>query len=428
MSERPGESRRKPEGRTAPPSGAIAPRAVVDGVARWASQLEAALDPRRAAGDLLGLLVGSVDATRGSLMLVNTRSGRLHLVAGLSLPEGILGQDLPPAPRRISDWVMRERKAMVMNGEVRDARFEASAAHDRISSAICVPLPGANGVAGVLNLARTGLAPAFTPAELAAIEAVTPAVTAILERIVELGNARPLWQQLARRPAPPAWPAPRAREIAFARLEGLAPGPLVSEHYMHADGTFAVLLAEPLGSAARSLRVGEWLRGMFHAAGARVTEPAAFASELHQQMLAHQPGGGARAWLGAIGPSGSLRSCAAGFPAPFCLPGEGEPGERLSEGGPALGAVTGSPPYEEATLRLLPGDAVVVVNEGVLRSRSGAAVRFGEAGVLEQLLDHRRRPLDGLVEALAAAARSHAGLGATPDDAVVFAIRFKRED
>jgi hypothetical protein len=33
-----------------------------------------------------------------------------------------------------------------------------------------------------------------------------------------------------------------------------------------------------------------------------------------------------------------------------------------------------------------------------------------------------------LVEALAAAARSHAGLGATPDDAVVFAIRFKRED
>src|SRR5947207_3607053 len=205
MSERSGESKRKPGGRTNPPSGAIAPRAVVDAVARWASQLEAALDPRRAAGDLLGLLVSSVDATRGSLMLVNARSGRLHIVAGLSLPEGILGQDLPPAPRRISDWVMRERKAMVMNGEVRDARFEASAARDRISSALCVPLPGAGGVAGVLNLARTGLAPAFTPEDLAAIEAVTPAVTAILERIVELGNARPLWQQLARRPAPPAW-------------------------------------------------------------------------------------------------------------------------------------------------------------------------------------------------------------------------------
>ena len=160
----------------------------------------------------------------------------------------------------------------------------------------------------------------------------------------------------------------------------------------------------------------------------RVAEPAAFASELHQKMLVHQPGGGARAWLGAVGPTGSLRSCAAGYPAPFYLPGEGEPGERLSEGGPALGAVAGSPPYEEATLRLLPGDAVVVVNEGVLRSRSGAGVRFGEAGVLEQLLDHRRRPLDGLVEALAAAARSHSGLGATPDDAVVFALRFTRED
>ena len=413
--------------RTAAPPTAIAPAAVVDGVARWADRLEAALDPRRAAGDLLGLLASSVAATRGSVMLVNPRSGRLHIVAGLALPEGCLGEDLPPAPRRISDWVMREGRAMVMDGELRDERFEASAARDRIASALCLPLRGSAGVVGVLNLARTAPAAAFTPHDLAAVETVTPAVAAILERVVELGAARPLWRQFARRTTPSEWPAPRAREIACARLDGLVPSAFVCEHQVHADGTLAIMLAEPLGGTARAVRVGEWLRGIFHAGHARVTQPAVFASELHQQLLAHQPGGGARAWLATISLNGQLRSCAAGSPAPFCLLGEGEPGQRLAQGGPALGAASGHPHYEEAELRLLPGDAVVVVNESLVRTCSSSDVPFGEAGVLEQLLDQRHNPLETVVQALAQAARSHAGLGVTPDVVVAFALRFTRE-
>ena len=146
---------RKAGNRADPQPTPIAPPTVVDGVARWADRLEAALDSRRAAEDLLGLLASSVGATRGSLMLANPSSGRLHIVAGLALPEGCLGEDLPPAPRRISDWVMREGRAMVLDGELRDERFAASAARDRIASALCVPLPGSSGMIGVVNLART---------------------------------------------------------------------------------------------------------------------------------------------------------------------------------------------------------------------------------------------------------------------------------
>ena len=418
----------KPGEASSPPSAALAQQAVVDGVARWADRLAAALDPRRAADDLLGLLAGSVAATRGSLMLVNPRTGQLHIVAGLALPVAYLDHDLQPAPRRISDWVMRERRAMVLDGKLHDQRFEASAAHDRIVSALCVPLPGTRGAVGVLNLSRTAPALAFTPAELAAIEALTPAVTAILERIVELGNARPLWRQFARPVPPREWPTPRARELACAQLEGLVPSAFVCEHRLHADGTFGVMLAEPFGGTARALRVGEWLRGIFHASGERSAEPAAFACELHEQLLAHQPGGGVRAWLATIAANGHVRSCAAGYPAPFCLLAEGEPGQRLAQGGPALGTVTGTAHYDEAEVRLLPGDALVVVNEGLLLTRSSANVPLGEAGVREQLLELRHRPLEAVVQALAQAARSHAGLGVTPDVVVAFAARFTRED
>ena len=89
---------------------------------------------------------------------------------------------------------------------------------------------------------------------------------------------------------------------------------------------------------------------------------------------------------------------------------------------------TGRPHYEADELRLLPGDAVVVVSEGLVQARSSADVRFGDAGVLDQLLDQRRRPLESVVQAVTRAARSHAGLGLTPDAVVAFALRFSRED
>ena len=422
---------KKPGNRSAPQPTPIAPPTVVDGVARWADRLEAALDSRRAAEDLLGLLANSVAATRGSLMRVNPNSGRLHLVAGLALPDGCLGEDLPPAPRRISDWVMREGQAMVLDGEVRDERFAASATRDRIASALCLPLPGSGGMIGVVNLARTTPATTFTRAELAAVESVVRAVAAILERVVELRHARSLWRQFAGRSTAIELRAPRARELACARFEGLVPSVFVCEQQPYADGTLGILLAEPLGEPARALRVGEWLRGAFHAGGSRGMEhmdPAAFAGQLHERLLAHQPGGAARAWLATIGANGQLRSCAAGFPAPFCLPSEGEPGQRLTQGGPALGATSGRPHYEADELRLLPGDAVVVVNEGLVQACSSADMRFGDAGVLEQLLDQRHRPLESVVQAVTHAARSHAGLGVTPDAVLAFALRFSRED
>lgn len=406
----------------------LAPRAVVDAVAYWAQQLESAVDPQQAAGALLRVLASSVAASRGSLMLVNPRTGRLRIVAGLSLPAASIGEDLAPAPRRISDWVLRERRAIVIDGEVRDERFEGSAAADRIVTAMCLPLWGERGVVGVVNLARTKSAATFTPEELMSVETVSPAIAAILERIVELGAARLLRREFVDAAARPAWPTPRDREIAFARSEGLGPSALVCEVQMHADGTLGAMLADPLGNMAQALRVGEWLRGLFYGAGIRSAHPGAFATEIHRLLRTHQPGAGARIWLAALGTNGSLRSCAAGYPPPFCLFADGETGQRLDEGGPALSSLVEVSRYEEAQMRLLPGDAVVVVNDGLLMSSTATGQAFGDAGVLEQLQGHRRRPLESVVEALTSAARSHARVGMTAGDFVAFALRFTREN
>jgi len=401
--------------------------AVVDAVARWSRRIEDAIDPRAAAYELLGLLATSVGATRGSIMLVNPRSARLHIVAGLALPAGMIGEDLPPSPRRISDWVVREGRGMLLEGEVRDERFDASAPRDRIASSMCVPLPAAGRMAGVLNLARMGEAAAFTRADLGAINLVTPAITALLERLADQGHARALWTEIARRRPEEPVTSPRAREVAISRLAGLVPLPTLCERHVQADGTLVVLLAEPLGSLPQALGVGEWLRGYFHSACARPLAPAALATEIHGALLVHQPGTRARLWAGTIGPGGHVRSCAAGFPAPFCLLGEGEPGQRLLEGGPEPGEHAGAVRYDETEVRLLSGDAIVIVNEPVRSATSAAGRPFGDTGVLEQILEHRRRPLETLVQALTGAARAHSGLGVTSGELLAFAVRFSRE-
>lgn len=414
-------------GRRPPRRPALAPASVVDAVARCAERLDAAVDPLRVANELLVALAESFTASRGSLLLLNPRTGRLRIVAAWGLPMPIRGEDLPPAPRRISDRVLRERGGVILNGEVRDARFVPSAPHDLIASAMCVPLPGSGGAAGVLNLARTGAADVFSPADLDAVGAVAPAIGAVLERTLELADARRFLRE-AQGPHEGTVALPlRAGELAISHVPGRASAPDVCERFVHTDGTVTVMLAEPFGDGAAAWRLGDWLSGAFHGLVPHASGVDALALALHERLLERAGGGSARVWLGAMNPRGMLRSCAAGCPPPIVLPADGEPGARLREGGPPPGAASGPSSYEAASMRMLAGDAVVVVSDGLLNAASATGATFGEAGVLDHIHDLRRRPLPELVAALTEAARQHSELAAPVDDLVALALRFSRD-
>src|SRR5204862_2074911 len=119
------------------PSVARTPAAssIIPELARWVEQLHAAVDSRVAAGALLGLFLEETRSTRGSILLLNPRTGRLRVLSSMGTARVAVGQELTPKPRRISDWVMRERRSVILNGQLRDSRFDASAAGDQIVSA-----------------------------------------------------------------------------------------------------------------------------------------------------------------------------------------------------------------------------------------------------------------------------------------------------
>src|SRR6185369_9320919 len=167
----------------------LAPAGVVEAVHRCAERLELANDPRRLAGDLLQSVVAAFAAARGSILQLNPKSGRLRVVAAHGLAKVELGVDLPPSRRRIADHVLRAQRGLVLNGEIRDERFDASAPSDHIVSALSVPLPAASGNVGVLNLARVEPALVFSASELRMADTVAPAIGALIERTQERSEA-----------------------------------------------------------------------------------------------------------------------------------------------------------------------------------------------------------------------------------------------
>ena len=86
------------------------------------------------------------------------------------------------------------------------------------------------------------------------------------------------------------------------------------------------------------------------------------------------------------------------------------------------------------TIAVAMGDPAGISPELLARLLAEADIRplakfviFGDARVLEQLQELRRRPLAVLVEGLTEASRQHAELASPVDDLVALALRFTRD-
>ncbi|HTK31530.1 MAG TPA: GAF domain-containing SpoIIE family protein phosphatase [Candidatus Saccharimonadaceae bacterium] len=382
-----------------------------------------------ASAEILDVLIAATSATRASLLLVNPATGLLRMHAALGLAREYVGQDVPPRPRSISDWVMRQRRGLILNGEIRDQRFTGVETGRAIESAMSLPLVTAHGPIGVLNLARTAPAPVFADGDLAAVERELCVAAETLERLLRLEIA----DGMALPDGPPpggTLVAPGAQEsrdytLGMARVRAHGPGADLVERVAHSDGSFDLLFADMTGAYGDAAHAAAFAQGLFVAGAAPGRAPVVLAARLDAELRQRLHGRAAAGiWLAHIGRNGEITSCAAGAMPPFWVPSDGSAIHRLESGGPRCG---GQMPgdYAEENVRMLPGDVLVVVSDGVLEARDGAGRRFGEY-VLAELLDESRHvPVERLVERILDAALAHVGRGRPAEELVALALRFR---
>jgi len=404
---------------------------------RWTALIETACtrwvpDPRLqpACGEFLSLLVRATGADRGSILVVEPSSGLLSMVSAVGLPPDVMSRAATPRTGSISRWVIRERRGLILNGELQNPQFEASAPHDRIGSALSVPLLASYGPLGVLNLARFVPSQKFTEEDRATVERLAEPVADAIERHHRgLLAHEHLYHLMAASSGSASAQLPYGGsdifkyQLGFANRSSRRIACGLADRVSHPDGTHSLLFADVAGFGPTAAAAAAFVQGLFVAGASARGSAAELTSEI---AAAYLPRLGIRpsvaVWIGQLSPSGRLASCNAGMPPLFLVPADGSRVGRLHRGGPAIGAAVQAR-YEEELVRLLPGDTVVAVSDGVMLSREATAQALGDGELGEMLHTMRHQPLERLSEAVCEAALRQSGRPLPMDDLTVLALR-----
>jgi signal transduction histidine kinase len=127
-----------------------------------------------------------LDADEGSLLLLTgDEAPVLTMLAARGLPEEIVRRGYVQRKGSISEYVLNERKPIIINDAVRTPDYESignkEAVPRRIVSALCVPLITHGKVLGTLNLNRTHGRELFGQDALAASEIVASQAAMVIE-------------------------------------------------------------------------------------------------------------------------------------------------------------------------------------------------------------------------------------------------------
>jgi hypothetical protein len=397
----------------------------------WVTASAAPTDLATGCARILDHLVGVATATRASLMVVNPLTGRLSIRAAVGLPPEIVGIDVRPKRGSIAEWVFRQRRGLLLNGEVHDQRFEGSAGRS-VDSAMSVPLLSGPSIVGVLNLARDASAPMFGDADLRAVQDLAPQVAVAVERLQESQLAERAWSRVRsmrtrglRTQVPAGRSEVRGYQFGYARATSLQMGADLCERASHANGEHALLFTDSGSDGPEALVASSLVHGMFVGLAVQDRAPVALVSRLNAELCARLANGATVGlWSATLTPSGQFSYCNAGLPPALWITADGEVHPLQTIGIAAGGSQHAR--YEEESMRLLSGDIVVVTTEALLQTPDSAERPFGIERFSETLTENRRQPLDRLVDCVMGAVLEHGGRPIPPDDLSLLAIRFTR--
>jgi len=175
-----------------------------------------------------------------------------------------------------------------------------------------------------------------------------------------------------------------------------------------ADGRLAVVLGDVTGHGIDAAADMAMAKFVFRSLAREHSEPAEFLAAANEIVLEEiEPGKFITLlYLTVDARKGELACASAGHPRPRLLRRGGTP-EPLDVGGLALG-IDGGQQYEEARVRLEPGDAVALFTDGLVEARRDGEL-YGEQRLDDALTANAGLPAQELADALLADCRAYGG-------------------
>ncbi len=309
-------------------------------------------------------------------------------------------------------------------------RYPDNARREGIVSGLCVPLTYRGNTVGVLRVYTDRLY-RFTGAEEALLLSIASQSAAAIvnarlyeERILAEKTQRQVQAaaQIQRRMLPSHAPAHAALTLGCVYDPTLAVGGDFYDFLSFPDGRLGVCIADVMGKGLPAAMLMSSIRASLRAHAGNGDDPATALQKVNVQMhtdtLVHEFATLVYCIFSADGRF--LAYSNAGHPPPLLL--RNDRFIELTEGGLAIG-VEPEERFEQGSVRIEHGDALVMVTDGVMDAMDYHGEPFGKERLLAAIWRHRHLSADSLAKQILWDVRRFAGLADQSDDITVVVVR-----
>jgi sigma-B regulation protein RsbU (phosphoserine phosphatase) len=399
-------------------------------------------------GMMLDHAISVMDADRGLLLEADDKA-RLHV--RLARRSG--GLRLPPeslAPSQTAIQLALRKHEAVITEDLAQAEMDLQAAQSivaqRLRAVVVIPLYAfshAKTEESIVNLKQgqflgvlyldSRRPAAFSKLDRQLLDAFTDQAASILDnaRLVarererqrfeqELNIARDIQQALLPR---------NFRDYPHLSVTGcnfpcLSVGGDYFDVFPLSDNRTAFLIADVSGKGLGAALLTQLLQGAL--SGMTLgTDPARLFNHLNRFLCDHaEVGRYATMFFGILDERGGLEYINAGHPSPILIRQNGHPEEAFTEGSFPVGLVPEAE-YCTASVKLEPGDTLVLFSDGVTEAMDPKEDFFGIPRLVQLLSGHNDTPLDELQKMLLEAVENFSRGASQADDLTLLLVRYR---
>jgi serine phosphatase RsbU (regulator of sigma subunit) len=216
-------------------------------------------------------------------------------------------------------------------------------------------------------------------------------------------------------------------EVAGDTLPSRLVGGDFFDYFDAADGRLVFAVADVCGKGLPAAILAAQAQGIF-ASWAEATHSPALVMKQVNRTLARRALSASFVTMvcGMLTPDGRLLSCNAGHNLPLVLRRDGSV-ESLNGGGLMLGPFADAE-YDEESILLWPGDAVVIYSDGVTDRTNSVREHFGDQRVRSLLAECAGGSASAILERVRGAVDAFAGATTQGDDITLLVVRYRGTD